>query len=107
MQVPERIELLHAPEVEQRVAADDARHVPQRYTERESEERDRQRVPRRRSRDNAERKRQGDEADDGEHDERQEDRAMHDKDEEQRGPERAAPPGDRSRSAAQPPCPSA
>jgi len=55
VQIAERVELLHPAEMEERVAADHTRHVPERDSEGEPEKRNRQRVPRGRARDDTER----------------------------------------------------
>ena len=101
VKVAECVELLHAAEVEEGVSRDRTGHVPERDAEREPDERHDERVPGRRSRHDAQCERERDERNCGEHDERQEDRAVHDQDEEERGAERTEPPRNRGRGAAQ------
>jgi len=83
------------------VAAEDTRHMPERDSEREPQERHDERVPGGRPRDDTERERKRNDADDAEHGECEQDRAVHDEDEQERRPERPEPPRDGRRGTAQ------
>jgi hypothetical protein len=102
VQVSERVQLLHAAEMEERVAADDTGDVPEGDPEAKPDQRNRERVPGRRTRDDTKRERQRDHSDDAEHEQRQHDRAVHDEHEQQSRTERSEPPGDGGRRASEP-----
>ena len=101
MQVAELCELANPTEVEERIAVDDARDVPEQHAEAKTDQRDDEGVARRWTGDDAQRKRQRGEGDGGENGESEPDRAVHEKEEQQRRPERPEAERDARRCSAQ------